>query len=234
MSFCVLSLNLAQFSQSQRSWENSLALYLPAEDEVTYHLGRVSQRLLFVREQLIYMTRLRAANSLRVWESTLRKYEEGCFDPRYAFFQQVYQCEAYQPYLHFILTGVRGADYLPAPARLPEMNHFGRRLKYLREQHLGLSRSELSAQLNLKPATLKQYEAGDRRPAIQFLQLCTQHELMHPYFLWLMFNHPSDEGLWQDNFELPAITNVENRVNFKESQDRLRAPAKQSFRLPQK
>ena len=212
--------------------QNNVAAYLPKPNEVSYDLRKVSQRLLFVREQIARLTCYRAAIKLGVPESTLREYEGGSFEPRIKFFNQALQNDDYRPYLHFLLTGEQSVDYSSTPEALPKFSEFKHRLCYLRERVFHLSRPAFAKMLNdSSPWTIKNYELGWREPAIQFLQRCASLEFMRPYFCWLFFIHL--EPLSQDLILFPDVVDIEDRVKFKEALAALKRPNAKRFQ-PQK
>lgn len=198
-------------------------MYLPMADEVFYDLSLVSQRLLYVREQLLRLTRLRAAIQLNVPETTLREYEDGDFEPRGRFFIKAFQNDSYRPYIHFILVGKESVDYSSPPHAMPNLDKFAQRLRFIREKVFGMSRESFSVVLNnISPYSLKNYELDWREPAIGFLQVCTENELIRSYFGYLFFGCNAD--IPQRAFPFPESVNFTNRTVFKSYLSDLRKP----------
>lgn len=161
--------------------------YLPQPGEVTYDFTALSQRLLYVREQIIKSTRSEFAHRNMIAESTLKCYEEGEFEPRYSFFHNM-RFNQYGPYMIFILTGTPKNKISVFTGELPAIAFFSDRLAYLRGTIFQASRPMFSSWLQgFSASNVKHYERRERVPNIAFILLCITHPLLSPYFYWLMW-----------------------------------------------
>lgn len=183
---------------SKRARARAKGLYLPPI-QANYDFSLLSQRLLFVREQHYRQTCLTMSWLTGIAERTLAAYEQGDFEPRYAFFVKA-TTNLYGPFILHILIGDSLLTLPPLPVEPPAFSLFSQRLAHLRESILGLSRLQMSALLdNFSPFNLKNYERGEREPNIAFLRLAVSHEALKPYFYWLLF------GLYEPIHQYPLF-----------------------------